>query len=86
MAPKMVPLFRAKIIFRTIKNEPMTFEHVNVAYLKQNVPYLKHFDFRMYTTFEAQGFDSHWFQTMKNSDSNFKSMLVWDYLFDALQY
>ena len=28
MAPKMAPLFRAKVLFRTIKNEPMTFERV----------------------------------------------------------
>ena len=36
MAPKMAPLFRAKVIFRTIKNERMTFEHINVPYLKHD--------------------------------------------------
>ena len=28
MAPKMAPLFRANVLFRTIKNELMTFERV----------------------------------------------------------
>ena len=47
MAPKMAPLFRAKVLFRKIKNEPMTFEYVNIPYLKHDnltfecTPYLE---------------------------------------------